>query len=349
MTKPAAAAESGQASDVSLLHRCDRATRSRRPSNACCRRSGSASSRRVAGSRPNGSWPPGSGYPARRCARRSVSCTKQAGSRSGAAARRHVRASRAERRSRRGGSVVGHGAPLSLGELDDVLTFRWVVEVGAAERAAGRDMTAAARRELAAHLAAVGSASPGDHRRFDSRLHLALAEATGSRSLVRAVADAKTQVNMLLDRIPLLSPNLEHSNEQHREIGAGRARWRRAGRTVGDDRPFGGDRRPAAGLPRLSRRRGVATLTVRDPPLGSDLPPSATYTNSPIEAGASAPSSACGRTGHRLAVVTIVSASAGRRVRATVWAPPVLRRPNAERRSRGRAGLRPNRCGRCPL
>jgi DNA-binding GntR family transcriptional regulator len=57
-----------------------------------------------------------------------------------------------------------------------------------------------------------------EYRRKDSRLHLAIAEATGSPSLTAAVADARTRVNALLDRIPLLPPNLAHSNDQHQVI-----------------------------------------------------------------------------------------------------------------------------------
>ncbi|MER6876737.1 FCD domain-containing protein, partial [Amycolatopsis sp. NPDC000673] len=57
-----------------------------------------------------------------------------------------------------------------------------------------------------------------DYRRKDSRLHLAIAEVTASASLTSTVADARTRVNQLLDRIPLLEPNLEHSNAQHEAI-----------------------------------------------------------------------------------------------------------------------------------
>ncbi len=53
---------------------------------------------------------------------------------------------------------------------------------------------------------------------MDSRLHLAIAEVTGSASLAAAVADVRMRVNDLLDQIPLLRPNLEHSSCQHRTI-----------------------------------------------------------------------------------------------------------------------------------
>ena len=220
MTKPAAAAEPGPASDVSLLHPV---------------RSGNAfeeTVERLLQTIRLGVVPPGGRLPAERelATRLGVSraTLREALGELHEAGWVEVRRGRAGGTFVRpepsvdlgAGSVVGRGcgAPLSPGELDDVPTFRWVVEVGAAEMAAGRDMTAAARRELAAHLAAVAVGEPWRLSPVRLPATLALAEATGSRSLVRAVADAKTQGNMLLDRIPLLSPNLEHSNEQHREI-----------------------------------------------------------------------------------------------------------------------------------
>ena len=64
----------------------------------------------------------------------------------------------------------------------------------------------------------VRAAGPEDFRRLDSRLHLAIAEAAGSPSLVPLVADNRMRVNVLLDRIPLLHRNIAHSNEQHEGI-----------------------------------------------------------------------------------------------------------------------------------
>jgi len=47
-----------------------------------------------------------------------------------------------------------------------------------------------------------------------------LAEGTrqDAGTVATAMADARTRVNQLLDRIPLLPPNLEHSNAQHEAI-----------------------------------------------------------------------------------------------------------------------------------
>jgi len=53
---------------------------------------------------------------------------------------------------------------------------------------------------------------------LDSRLHLAVAELTGSSLLTSAVADARARVNSLLDAIPALDLNLRHGDEQHVEI-----------------------------------------------------------------------------------------------------------------------------------
>ena len=57
-----------------------------------------------------------------------------------------------------------------------------------------------------------------DYRRLDSRLHLAIAEAAGSPSLVPLVAENRMRLNGLLDQIPLLSRNIAHSDEQHEAI-----------------------------------------------------------------------------------------------------------------------------------
>ncbi|QQQ73846.1 FadR family transcriptional regulator [Saccharothrix sp. 6-C] len=129
------------------------------------------------------------------------------------------------RRGRYGGTFVNSPLPapapdrrVDAGELADALTLRWAVETGAAQCAAGRALGPVERRNLLARLVECRDASVDSYRRKDSRLHLAIAEATGSPSLTAAVADARTRVNALLDRIPLLPPNLAHSNEQHEEI-----------------------------------------------------------------------------------------------------------------------------------
>ncbi|CAN5839679.1 GntR family transcriptional regulator [soil metagenome] len=123
--------------------------------------------------------------------------------------RRRARRTAAQLLSRHGGDT-----------LDDVLTYRQVLEVGAAETAANRQLTAPAVRHLRAMLARTTAAAPADYRRCDSRLHLAVAELTGSPLTTAAVADARTKVNELLDAIPLLAGNITHSDHQHERIVA---------------------------------------------------------------------------------------------------------------------------------
>ncbi|MGB3438219.1 MAG: FCD domain-containing protein, partial [Actinophytocola sp.] len=107
-------------------------------------------------------------------------------------------------------------------DVEDVLTLRRVLESGAAEAAAARPLTPAERQHLTVALLDVSGVDidDGEYRRRDSRLHLAIAEATASASLTTAVADVRTRVNELLDAIPLLAVNIEHSDAQHRSIVA---------------------------------------------------------------------------------------------------------------------------------
>jgi DNA-binding FadR family transcriptional regulator len=133
------------------------------------------------------------------------------------------------RRGRYGGTFVVDTLPETSApdpsdvDMEDVLTLRGVLETGAAEAAAGRALTPAERQHLMAALNdvdAVGAGLADEYRRRDSRLHLAIAEVTAAPSLMTAVADVRTRVNELLDAIPLLSTNIEHSNAQHRAIVA---------------------------------------------------------------------------------------------------------------------------------
>lgn len=135
------------------------------------------------------------------------------------------------RRGRYGGTFVTEPPPprtstrptdlAHLAEgLSDALILRQAVEAGAAEAAAERTLTPAQRRHLADRLAETTCADLPEYRRKDSRLHLAIAEVTGSASLTTAVADVRMRINELLDEIPLLPPNLDHSNTQHEAIVA---------------------------------------------------------------------------------------------------------------------------------
>ena len=107
---------------------------------------------------------------------------------------------------------------MTRAEIDDALRLREILEVGAARMAASRTLTAAEREVLWSRLTDVRGAPADDYRRLDSRLHLAIAEAAGSPSLVPLVAENRMRLNGLLDQIPLLSRNIAHSDEQHEAI-----------------------------------------------------------------------------------------------------------------------------------
>ena len=103
-------------------------------------------------------------------------------------------------------------------EIVDVLTFRAVLESGAAYQAASAELSGELRDALyQAHLD-TKQAMADDYRRLDSRLHLLIAELTRSNSLVNQIAQSRMKVNELLNEFPLLAPNVAHSNEQHEEI-----------------------------------------------------------------------------------------------------------------------------------
>lgn len=111
--------------------------------------------------------------------------------------------------------------PETAAELEDALALRHALETGAAELAARRTLGAAARSRLARLHRECCAARPGSPRAYrpaDSRLHLGIAELSGSPSLAASVADVRARVNDLLDLIPLLLRNIEHSNRQHGQI-----------------------------------------------------------------------------------------------------------------------------------
>lgn len=130
------------------------------------------------------------------------------------------------RRGRYGGTFLADELPapsddetgLNSAEIDDALRLREILEVGAARLAASRALAAAERDGLRARLAEVRAASPENYRRLDSRLHLAIAEAAGSPSLVPLLAENRMRINAMLDRIPLLPRNIRHSDEQHEAV-----------------------------------------------------------------------------------------------------------------------------------
>jgi DNA-binding FadR family transcriptional regulator len=103
-------------------------------------------------------------------------------------------------------------------DFEDALAFRLAVESGAAATAAGRTLRPADRARLLRLDKSCCGANLDAYRPADSRLHLALADMSGSPSLASAVADARVRINDLLDGIPLLPKNIAHSNRQHATI-----------------------------------------------------------------------------------------------------------------------------------
>jgi GntR family transcriptional repressor for pyruvate dehydrogenase complex len=106
--------------------------------------------------------------------------------------------------------------------LLDCLTFRRIVEPGACGTAASRTLSAAETMLLTTALHEVDQAlaekGPAAHRQADSRLHLALASVTGSDRIIRAVTDVQACLHEMLQLIPVLPVNIEHSTAQHHTI-----------------------------------------------------------------------------------------------------------------------------------
>nr|WTA00289.1 FCD domain-containing protein [Streptomyces sp. NBC_00857] len=100
-------------------------------------------------------------------------------------------------------------------DIEDVLRFREVLEVGAAGLCATHGLTGEQTGRLRSALAATHNAPLAEYRRLDTLLHLTLAELSGSATLTAQYASVRAQVNVLLDCIPLLVRNLEHSQRQH--------------------------------------------------------------------------------------------------------------------------------------
>ncbi|MEU1820483.1 FCD domain-containing protein [Streptomyces roseifaciens] len=129
------------------------------------------------------------------------------------------------RRGRYGGTFV-LARPATAGEeelrrrvadvdVEDTLRFREVLEVGAAALCAAHGLPEGGAGRLRAALAATHDAPLAEYRRMDTLFHLTLAELSGSPSLAAHYAAVRATVNDLLDCIPLLVRNLEHSQLQH--------------------------------------------------------------------------------------------------------------------------------------
>ena len=131
------------------------------------------------------------------------------------------------KRGRYGGTFAKNPLPTSsalsetssrVASIIDTLALRAVVEVGIVRRLARQELSRESRERLwRAHEECQG-ADLADYRKYDTRLHLLMGELVDAPSLVPVLADIRMRVNELLDQIPLLQPNIEHSCEQHQRI-----------------------------------------------------------------------------------------------------------------------------------
>ncbi|MFC5803704.1 FadR/GntR family transcriptional regulator [Streptomyces formicae] len=129
------------------------------------------------------------------------------------------------RRGRYGGTFVLHRdrtpgeqelrRRIAAVDVEDTLRFREVLEVGAAGLCAAHGIGDEGAERLRRALTATHDAQLDDYRRCDTLLHLTLAELSGSPTLTTQYAAVRAAVNDLLDCIPLLVRNLEHSQQQH--------------------------------------------------------------------------------------------------------------------------------------
>ena len=105
-------------------------------------------------------------------------------------------------------------------DLEDMLDLRRIVEPGAAALAATRTLTAADRATLQRFLRESTTCSAGRRRLADSRLHMAIAAASESPSVVSVVGDVQLKLTEALRRIPVIPANIEHSDRQHAGVVA---------------------------------------------------------------------------------------------------------------------------------
>ncbi|MFC9315917.1 FadR/GntR family transcriptional regulator [Streptomyces nigra] len=103
-------------------------------------------------------------------------------------------------------------------DVEDALRFREVLEVGAAGLCAAHGLDERQADRLREALARTHDAPLSEYRRLDTLLHLTLAELAGSPTLTAQYAAVRASVNDLLDCIPLLVRNLEHSQRQHTAV-----------------------------------------------------------------------------------------------------------------------------------
>ncbi len=157
-------------------------------------------------------------------------------------------------------------------ELLESLQFRRIVEPGACYVAAGRALGDTDRERLTGCERAVREApDTAAHRQADSRLHLAIAAASGSRMIIDAVTEVQSALHEMLLAIPVLGRNIEHSNHQHAAIVTAIL----VGNPSGARRAMEQHCDDTAAL-----LRGLLGLPVDDPP-GNPAPPSTPSSEQP--------------------------------------------------------------------
>jgi DNA-binding FadR family transcriptional regulator len=131
------------------------------------------------------------------------------------------------RRGRFGGTFVVYQPASDQGvrmdarlssSVEEVLAFRQIVEPGVVELVARRKLSEQQKATLRERLNETAGASLEDYRQADARLHLTIAELTGSAMVTRTVADLRMALNDLLHSLPALRLPLVHSNEQHEQM-----------------------------------------------------------------------------------------------------------------------------------
>jgi GntR family transcriptional regulator, transcriptional repressor for pyruvate dehydrogenase complex len=116
-------------------------------------------------------------------------------------------------------SPAGTGNPVTPA-VNDTLALRRIVEPGAAALAATRTLSAADRATLHRCLREASDCAPEIRRLADSRLHMAIAAAGESPSVVAVVAEVQMRLTELLRAIPVLPANIAQSDRQHAAVVA---------------------------------------------------------------------------------------------------------------------------------
>lgn len=134
------------------------------------------------------------------------------------------------RRGRNGGTFVtlkartpssrkaARTTPEQRADWLDALSFRRIVEPGAAYLAAQLTLSHDARARLQVAHDAVAEASRAAHRQADSRFHLTIASLSGSGRTIDAVTSVQASLHEMLCAIPVLETNIQHSHRHHRAV-----------------------------------------------------------------------------------------------------------------------------------